>query len=227
MSTDTGDSFDDNWSWALKMQDRYAIDIYQHYWKVKRHEIVEIDALGEDEKGAKQLDYSGIDKHIGKRNRHIAQRFRTNSRRFSRDFSLRLETADSDESEYDKLMSAYRNGGNYPAVYAFGIGAATTQPKCLDQGLSKFYFIDMDILLPAIDSGEVEAVGGGENDDGSRGLYYDTDDLWAVGCIQDSITGSDLRSCWNDADGATCPTAPCVPDDDGQTGLGDFGGGDR
>lgn len=223
MSSSADDNFDENWDWALKMQDRYAIDIYQHYWEVKRTEIIEIDALGESERGAKQLDYSGIDKHIGKRNRHIAQRFRTNSRQYARDFSIRIETADSDEAEYHKLLSAYRNGGNYPAVYAFGIGQATTKEKCLRSGFSKFYFIDMDVLLPAIDSNEIEASGGGRNKDGSRGLYYPIDDLWGAGCIQHSITGSDLRSCWNDADGASCPTAPCVPDDSDQTGLGEWG----
>lgn len=217
-------------NWAIQMQTLYAIPVYAKYWRVDEAEILEVDQCRQTEKTAQILDSDGgTDKVVRPETgiRHIAQRFRTQDEKYGNpDFSIRTSTYSGVETEYDKLMNAYRNNGNIPAIYSFGIGAGVTQSECLQRGFAAVHFIDLPSFLNRVDNNDIEAIGRFRNGDGSEALYYNIDQLRRYGVINDSIHGDVLSSAWEDrALSDEFPTAPGI-DNTGQLDLMDFGGGD-
>lgn len=220
-------------NWALIMQERYALNIYKAYWAIGDGQITEFDAYAETEDAAMKIDASGIDKMIEPDTgvRHIAQRFRTLSELkdasvVDPDFSIRRASYSDQDTEYDKLFNAYRNNGDIPRLYSFGIGAAISKADCLEMGFKDFYFFDLPRFLKLVDSGHIEAVASYPNGDGSEALYYSIDDLRDSDVIQDEISGQVLSSAWEDRPVSNdFPTAPGI-DKTGQVNLFDFGDGE-
>lgn len=232
-SQTTPDNLEGRKSWSLKMQERFAIDIYKAYWCISEEQITEVDAYAEHEEAAMAIDASGIDKVVEPATgvRHIAQRFRTlrefkNGKVIDPDFSIRISTYGGHETEYDKLLNAYRNNGNVPKIYTFGIGASVSKEDCLQSGFKDFYFLKLERFLKLLDSNKLQASSSRDNKDGSKGLYFHIQDLRDNYIIQDEISGSVLASCWNgDRPSDDFPTAPGIKNT-GQVKISDFGGGD-
>jgi len=220
-------------NWALEMQKRFAIPIYKHYWALSDAQITEVDAHAETEEAAQKIDASGIDKVVEPETgvRHVAQRFRTlgegeGGQILEPDFSVRVSTYSDQETEYDKLLNAHRNGGNVPKIYTFGVGASTSKQDCLRSGFKDFYFLDLHRFLELFDRGHIQACASHPNDDGSKGLYFDIEQLRDTDTIQAEISGSVLASCWNGSNATNgFPTAPGIKTT-GQLNLCDFGGGE-
>lgn len=228
----TPDSFDERDRWALKMQSKYALPIYRQYWAIENSDITEVDELGKRETAAKVIDADGgADKVVTPETgiRYVAQRFRTRSKNkdghvFDPDFSIRTSTYSDSKTEYDKLLNAYRNGGNVPAIYTFGVGDGVTQAECLNKGFREFYFLKLPRFLRRVDGGHLTPVASYGNGDGSEALYYDLDDLRDQSVVQHSVSGGVLRSAWRDDTTSNgFPTAPGIKNT-GQLNLCDFGG---
>lgn len=176
------------------MQKHHALDLYRSYWDVD--EIVEVDDDGRSDVGMQRLDFSGLDKVIvtGSTTIHIAQRFRRmrsgkHGQLVQPDFSLRETTYNDETTEYDKLVEGFEGIGWTPNVYGFGITSYGRQ-VAIDDGFELFYLIDVDKFLEMHLDGGIEPVGNGPNGDGSRGLYFDIDDLADNGCVIDEISES-------------------------------------
>lgn len=214
----------------MKMQERFAIPIYKEYWSLSDEEITEVDIHAETEHAALEMDMSGIDKIVKPLTgvRHIAQRFRTLSeikggRVVDPDFSIRTSTYGDEDTEYDKLMNAHRNGGQVPKVYTFGIGAAVSKSDCLESGFKDFYFLKLPRFLKLVDHGKVKACQSHPNGDGTKALYFEIQDLRDNRIIQNEISGSVLTSCWDGGDTSDdFPTAPGIKNT-GQVKISDFG----
>lgn len=215
----TPSGFDDRDDWALKMQAQYALPIYQEYWAIGNDKITEVDELGKTETAAKVMDADGgADKVVTPATgiRYVSQRFRTRSESengyvYDTDFSIRTATYSDQDTEYDKLMNAHRNGGNVPAIYTFGIGDGFSRPECLDKGFREFYFLKLKRFLKMVDGGHLTAVASNPNGDGSKALYYSVDDLHDQNVVQDSVSGDVLRSAWRDSTTSNeFPTAPGI-----------------
>lgn len=178
--------------WSIDMQQDHALGLYRAYWDVD--DIIEVDEVGQSVPAMQLLDFSGLDKviKVGTKHIHIAQRFRmmrNEGRELTRpDFSLREETYSDGPTEYDKLVDNYTSRfGSVPSVYAFGI---TTYGRrvALEEGFIEFYLIDLNKFLEEHLYGPIEPVEGGPNGDGSKGMYFDIDDLADNGCIIDEIS---------------------------------------
>lgn len=225
-------TFNDRMNWSLQMQKRFAIPVYKNYWSISESQITEVDAHAEDEQAAQKIDASGIDKMVEPDTgvRHLAQRFRTLSERdgqiFDPDFSIRTSTYNDKETEYDKLLNAYRNGGNVPKIYTFGIGASVSKTDCLDSGFKDFYFLDLHRFLKLLDQAQIEACASYPNGDGSKALYFKIEELRDTEIVRTEISGNVLASCWNGRNVSNdFPTAPGIKTT-GQLNLCDFGGGE-
>jgi len=190
--------FDDRRDWAAKMHQRWLEPAMAAYWDVDRNAIQPMfsdasDALTADRAG-------GIDAIVqtsGAAPVFVAQRVRTlrqyRSSIYRPDFSLRAQTSTGDDSEFVRLLDAYRTGRDLPSVYLFGIGAGTSRQSCLDDGLSALFWIDTRQLVASIDAGDID----GElhrSDTGERTLYYSVDDLRQHGCVRDDVAGAALQS---------------------------------
>jgi hypothetical protein len=223
--------FDDRDGWALKMQAQYALPIYREYWAIGGDDITEVDELGKTETAAKVMDCDGgADKVVTPATgiRYVAQRFRTRSESddgylYDPDFSIRTATYSDQDTEYDKLLNAHRNGGNVPAIYTFGVGDGVSYGECLDKGFREFYFLNLPRFLKLVDAGHLTPVASYPNGDGSEALYYDVDDLHDHNVVQDSVSGDVLRSAWrDDTTSNEFPTAPGIKTT-GQVELFGFG----
>jgi len=232
MSKPDRSELDGRMKWALKMQEKFAIHIYKKYWAINKTEITEVDSHAETEKAAQKIDASGIDKIVEPETgvRHVAQRFRTltnkNGRILEPDFSIRTSTYSDKDTEYDKLLKAYRNNGNIPKIYTFGVGAAVKKKDCLQKGFKDFYFLDLHGFLKLFDRDHIEAVASYPNGDGRKALYFDIQDLRDTVIVQNEISGNVLASSWNQGDASDdFPTAPGIKST-GQLNLLGFGGDD-
>jgi hypothetical protein len=199
--------------WALKMQERYALDVYKEYWGVSSCDITEVDQLRADGVGlAKMLDADGGTDKIIQPNGipvFVAQRFRKNSK-YPVDFSIRARTYSQAETEIHKLLRSKESNGNLPGVYAFGVGDSLNKQDCLETGFKEMHFLDVEKVLKLLDSGEVESERH-PNGDGSAGMYIEISDLHEKGAVFDSIQGETLRSAWNNGPtDSDFPTAPHV-----------------
>jgi hypothetical protein len=220
-------------SWAMKMQQRYAVPVYHEYWDIDDTDIVEVDKRAEREKAARVFDTDGgTDKAVTPSTgmRHVAQRFRTRAQSdtgyvYETDFSIRSHTYSSQDTEYDKLMNAWRHDGNVPSIYTFGITNAFQRTDALESGFKDFYFIDLRGFLDAVDSGRLDAVSAHGNGDGSRALYFSVDSLREAGLIRDEIHDEVLKSAWHEQETSDdFPTAPGVGTDN-QMDLNSFNSG--
>jgi hypothetical protein len=228
----TPSGFDDRDNWALEMQQRYAVPVYREYWNVSAEEVTEVDELGKTEAAARVLDADGgTDKVIRPSTgiRHVAQRFRKLSKNgtqvYDPDFSIRTSTYTDANTEYDKMLNAWRNGGNVPAIYTFGVGDGTSRKQCLQRGFREFYFLDNHRFLKLVDGGHLEPIACHGNGDGSEALYYTVESLRNNGVVEDAISGEVLKSAWADTPTSNdFPTAPGIKTT-GQVDLLNFCGG--
>lgn len=230
MSKTTNADLSDRMNWSLKMQERFAIPIYKNYWSISEAQITEVDAHAETEEAAQKIDASGIDKVVEPDTgvRHVAQRFRTLTERDGQilepDFSIRISSYTDQDTEYDKLLNAYRNGGNVPKIYTFGVGASVSKQDCLQSGFKDFYFLDLHRFLKLFDQSHIDPCGSYPNGDGSKALYFDIQQLRDTDIIRTEISGNVLASCWNGCNVSNdFPTAPGIKTT-GQLNLFDFGG---
>jgi hypothetical protein len=232
--TTTPNGFDERDNWASEMQQRYAVPVYREYWNVSAEKVTEVDELGKTEAAARVLDADGgTDKVIRPSTgiRHVAQRFRKRSKNgtqvYDPDFSIRTSTYTDADTEYDKMLNAWRNGGNVPAIYTFGVGDGTTREQCLQRGFRDFYFLDNHRFLKLVDDGYLQPVACYGNGDGSEGLYFAVSDLADAGVIRDTVTGQVLASAWREGQTSNkFPTAPGVKTT-GQVDLFEFGDSDE
>ena len=194
--------FDDRRQFAAKMHQQWLEPAMAAYWRVDRDDIQPMysqssDAVVVDEKG-------GIDAIVqtaGSAPVFVAQRVRKmrkyRNNWYRPDFSLRDETSTGDKSEYARLMDAYRTGRDLPSVYLFGIGAATSQKGCINEGLTALYWIDTKQLVASIDAGDIEGERH-QNDTGETTYYYSVDDLQRCDCVRAKASGSALQSVYDD-----------------------------
>ena len=229
------DGFEDRDEWALKMQAKYAVPIYREYWAVNNEQITEVDKCGKTEDAARVFDtMGGTDKAITPSTgmRHVAQRFRTRTQAddgyvYSTDFSIRTSSYTGADTEYDKLLNSYRNDGNVPAIYSFGVADGFDKQEALGSGFRDFYFLDLERFLKLVDNNQLEPVSCYPNGDGSEGLYFSVDSLRDNGIIRDEIHGDVLSSAWRNVQTSNeFPTAPGVKTT-GQVDLLSFGDSDE
>lgn len=164
--------------WAIEVQEKCAIPIYQQIWL--ECEIEEVDKIGMGGNDfAKRRDFSGLDKIVLYKGNeiHIAQRFRgRDPRRRNYDFSLRYVTPGLEgakEAEYFKLIEAYNQDLWIPNKYAWGV----TKTGQSNSGFEKFYIYNVRKILKAIVDGDINNIGVYSNGDGSNGIYFRLDDL--------------------------------------------------
>lgn len=194
--------FRDRLDHSIQMQQQHAIDLYDRYFNTKK--IIEIDVLGQSDNDIRALDFSGIDKIVitdDGRNIHIAQRFRREYEKdgawHTPDFSLRVDSYNDTVTEYEKLRKAHNGIGSMPDVYGFGRMPYGRQPA-LQNGFDEFYLINLTKLATEHFDGTLKAEGPHPNGDGSRGLYFDLDDIRKHGCMVHA---------WRNLDGETTTKA--------------------
>lgn len=167
--------------WSKKVQDRFAMPIYQEIWPGCR--IDQVDKYAEKSEWWKRRDFSGLDTIInlsGGNEIHLSQRFR--SADSGDDFSLRYMVPSPkglQKSEFFKLLKAYKKGYYRPDKYAFGktkFGKHTNPDKETD-GLSFIYIFNVDPILKAIIDGDLTYRGPHQNRDGSYGVYFTINDM--------------------------------------------------
>jgi len=156
--------------------------LYQEIWPGCKIESVE--KYAEESDKWKRRDFSGLDVIInllGGNEIHLAQRFR--SADSGDDFSLRYMVpapkGDRQESEFFKLLKAYKEGYWRPDLYAFGktkFGKRANLDKKTD-GFSFFYIFNVDPLLKAIIDEDLTYMGPNPNMDGSSGVYFTINDM--------------------------------------------------
>lgn len=176
--------------WSIKVQDRYALPIYKRIWPESLIEPIDKYAIKND--SWKRRDFSGLDVIIALPNGteiHLAQRFRSSDS--GNDFSLRYKVpklgGGLQESEYFKLLAAYKEGYWYPSHYAFGNTkfSLRVDPAKVnyEQGFFNFYVFKLDTLLRLISNGELKYEGPYANPkpdgepNGSCGVYFRLDDI--------------------------------------------------
>lgn len=185
-------TFDDDFSWSCRVQERHAIPIYEQYWTGCN--ILEVDAVGRDETVARHLDFGDVDKIIELSNGtslHVAQRFRQPRQNGQQvDFSFRCHRPHADHPvEYERLLEAYQTeGASYPARYAFGV----THPDAVERGFQQFWIFKTEPILEAIESGEIEPTSPIPNPDGTKARYIEIDDLHDAGCVAHEFTTTQL-----------------------------------
>lgn len=194
--------FHERRSWAAKMHERHLSPAMAAYWDVP---VDDIQAMHGESAGALSADKTGgIDAIVQSANSapvFVAQRVRT-LRQFRNqlrrpDFSLRVQTATGDDSEFVRLLNAYRTGRDLPSCYLFGITKASDRQSSLEQGLSVLIWIDTFELLASIDTGELQT----EPYDCQTGEvtnYYTLEDLRDCDCIIAECSGQTLQSVYDD-----------------------------
>lgn len=161
------ESFNESNKWALNIQKKFAIPIYNSIWP--NGEIIEND--NQSHELAKKLDIGGVDKVISLNTGntiHIAQRFRRPPRE---DFSLRYKR-DTYKAEFFKLQDAIESFANYPKLYAFGV------VRDDENGFKRFTLYDTKRLVLGIRDDEIEFSGPYDNWDGiTSGIYIKQDNI--------------------------------------------------
>lgn len=189
--------FSDRFEFAAQMHRRYLSHCMAAYWAVDDDAITPMHG---DSDGAMAADMSGIDSIVstnGGAPVFVAERVRTLRDRGGElkrpDFSLRVETARGDDSEFRKLMNAFRTGASLPKCYLFGIAAADNCEDALERGLSVLYWLDTEQIFAAIDDGQLH---GSEftTHSGEVTRYYEIEDLRNAGCVDAETSGLPLKS---------------------------------
>lgn len=175
-----------NDGWQAEVQRESAVAVYEQFWD--GCEVIENDALGEEERSAQILDFGDVDKIIWIEGRqiHMAQRFRkpyfsqSHDEWRDPDFTLRYSRPTSDHTiEYQRLMDAHDDGAAaYPRRYAFG-----RVHNDHTQGLYELYIIDTDRLIDAIKSGSLHETGPIPTEEGQKFMAYDVDDIVAQNIV--------------------------------------------
>lgn len=174
--------------WATALDDE-ADRYYREHFGVTEHCIYSFEScfdgeydVGDAERSLQLLDFAGLDRLVdvnGNRIVPIAQRYRPVDG--GHDFSFRVTNGKGKDAEYDKCLNAFRNGGFYPSVYAFGIADAD------ESSFVEFHLLDTRRLLMAIETGELQGDGPYDSPDGqTKALYYSIEDLREAGCILNS-----------------------------------------
>jgi len=187
-------TFTDRMEWSLDIQERHALEIYHRHWDVDR--IIEVDKLGQTDDDMQVLDFSGTDKIVITDDGypiHIAQRFRQpyyddETGWTDADFSLRLQSYNSDHVEYQKLLDAYTGHGTIPSVYAFGRTVQGRQPA-LEHGFKEFYLIDLPVFIRKHLADDIPPIEKAPNGDGSMAYYFNLDCLSTADCIIEKYGG--------------------------------------
>jgi len=194
--------FDARREFAAEMHRRYLSDAMAAYWGVDGDAIT---AIHGDSDGALSADKTGgidaIVQTTGSAPVFVAQRVRT-LRRYSGtvyppDFSLRVQTATGDDSEFVRLLNAYRTGRDLPSCYLFGIAAADSREDAKQRGLSALFWFDTAAMFEAIDTGQLKA-DEHTSDTGEITRYFGVDDLREAGCIVAETRGLPLKSATDD-----------------------------
>jgi len=170
--------------WQMKVQQRFAVDIYKQIWRGCR--VHETDARASEEGTARLLDFGDVDKiiiHEDSRQVHMAQRFRKpyGYDKIDPDFTLRYSRPYSDETiEYERLMTAHDSGdASYPSRYAFGRVRSDHS-----EGIYVLYIIDTDRLIDGIKKGNIRERGPKKvRKEGQEFMWYDIDDIRAYGAV--------------------------------------------
>lgn len=194
--------FDGRKDWAAKMHRSWLEPAMSEYWGVDPDAVQPMTA-GSDGAMAADRD-GGIDAIVqtaGAAPVFVAERVRTlreyDGRVYRPDFSLREETASGDDSEFVRLLDAYRTGRDLPSVYLFGIGTSTSRPGCLNDGLDALFWIDTRRLCAAIASGDLEAARH-RSQTGELTRYYSVDDLRRYDCLRADVSGQALQSVYRE-----------------------------
>jgi hypothetical protein len=194
--------FDDRRDWAATMHRDWLEPAMAAYWDVP---AAAIQPMFSDSADAVTADAAGgIDAIVQTRGAapvFVAQRVRT-MRKFRGschrpDFSLREQTSTGDDSEFVRLLDAYRTGRDLPSVYLFGIGVATSRRACVNDGLAALFWIDTREMMASIDAGQLEG-DSHRSGTGERTRYYSVDDLRQCDCIVADASGRDLASVYRD-----------------------------
>ncbi len=173
--------------WAKKVQDKFAMPIYEERWPGGK--INQVEKYAEKSDWWKRRDFSGLDTIIalsGGNEIHLSQRFRSTDS--GDDFSLRYMVPNQhggrQESEFFKLMEAVKEGYYRPDMYAFGKTKFGTRanPDKQTEGFSFFYIFKVDTLIKAIIDGDLTYMGPYPNKldgipDGSSGVYFTVNDI--------------------------------------------------
>lgn len=167
-------------TWTMKIQKKFALDIYNEIWPGCT--IIEVDELNFMKKNelARILDYDGLDKIIIQKTGrmiHMAQRFRQYNP--YGDFSLRYYTFSEKygktKSEYFKLKRSINTTNDifwYPRLYAFGI---TTKDET---AFREFHFIKTKPMMEALILKQIPFGGPKMNHDGkSSFIFINMEDL--------------------------------------------------
>lgn len=174
------------WATALDAEaDRY----YQEFFDVSEHAIYSFEScfegeydVGDAERSLQLLDFAGLDRLVdvqGQRIVPIAQRWRPASG--GRDFSFRVTNGKGKDAERDKCLNAFRDGGFYPAVYAFGVVAES------EESFEEFHLLDTRKFLMAIETETIRGEGPYPSPDGkTEALYYSVEALREAGCVLQS-----------------------------------------
>lgn len=184
--------------WAASLDDEASAYICKHFG-VPEKNVYDLEGLFEDEydpdspkRALHLIDYSGIDKlvDLGERIVPVAYRFRPDSddgNGYDVDFSYCVDNGTNKHAEKTKHLTAYREGGLYPTLYAFGI----TDPE--KTTLKEFHLIEMDAFLGCIEVGALSPSGPHERTGGVWALYYSVENLQTSGCILESWVVGDER----------------------------------
>lgn len=189
-TADSGARFDqDKKEWAAELDDEASAYLCEHF-DVSREAVYDFEGLHsgeydvEDATRALQiLDYAGMDKLVdcGDRIVPVAYRFRPQSDRYDVDFSFCVDNGTDKPAEYTKYLTAHREGGFYPTIYAFGVVAPD------EQSFDAFHLIDVRKFLDCIEVGALSPNGPYTRAGGVEALYYSVSDLQTSQCIIESF----------------------------------------
>lgn len=207
-------SFKSDFSWSERMQQLYAVQLYEDYWD--GCEVIEVDSAGKDQSVARQLDFGDVDKMICLENGsqiHIAQRFRRpRDNGKDVDFSFRSRRKGCDYPvEYDRLMDAFDTvGASYPRYYAFGV----TKYGGIENGFDEFWIFRTKPILQAIKDGRIIPSDEKMNPDGKTwARYIPIRELVEIGAVENRWDFEDEDSSDGEFDtlsiGYTCENPKC------------------
>lgn len=174
--------------WATALDDE-ADRYYQEHFDVSEHCIYGFEScfdgeydVGDAERSLQLLDFAGLDRLVdvnGERIVPIAQRWRPASG--GQDFSFRVANGKGKDAERDKCLNAFRDGGFYPAIYAFGVVDSS------EESFAEFHLLNTRKFLMAIETDSIRGEGPYSSpDEQTEAMYYSVDQLRDAGCVLNS-----------------------------------------
>lgn len=193
------DGFEENYSWAMKMQQRHTLPLYQQYWQGA--DIIEIDKLGDEasddeaKNALETMDYSGMDKLIvtdagypiwlSQRIRPDNKKYNTPDRMYGVGFSIRTETFSGSDTEIHKLGAGIDDQIGCTPAYAFGVAdvfkngskeALNWRELGLKRGLKYLAIYNTSAIIKGIRDGSIP-YDDNSKDDGTSGRYIKLKDI--------------------------------------------------